>query len=110
MKLLFDHNLSPRLVDVVSEDFPNSVHVRDEGLAAATDREVWEFARSHDFTIVTKDSDFNDLVVLLGAPPKVVWIRVGNCTTKTIEILLREHSDAIDALATQDGVDLLELQ
>lgn len=110
MKLLFDHNLSPRLADALSEIFPDSAHVRDKGLATATDREVWNFARSEGFAIVTKDSDFNDLAILEGAPPRVVWIRVGNCTTSAIEQLLREHSDAIDALGSEDEADLLELQ
>lgn len=110
MKLLFDHNLSPRLADALSENFPNSTHVRNIGLATATDREVWEFARFEGFTIVTKDSDFNDLIILQGAPPKVVWIRVGNCTTGAIEQLLRQHRDAIDALGSEDEADLLELQ
>lgn len=110
MKLLFDQNLSPRLSEALSEIFPHSAHVRDKGLATATDREVWDFARSEGFTIVTKDSDFNELVVLKGAPPSVIWIRVGNCTTDAIEQLLKEHRDAIDALGSDDKTDLLELQ
>lgn len=110
MKLLFDQNLSPRLADALSEIFPNSAHVRTKGLATATDREVWDFARTEGFTIVTKDSDFNDLVILQGPPPRVVWIRLGNCTTEAIEQLLREHRDAIDSLASDNEADLLELQ
>ena len=110
MKLLFDQNLSPRLPGALSEVFPNSAHVRSKGLATATDREVWDYARSEGFTIVTKDSDFNDLVILQGAPPRVVWIRVGNCTTRAIGQLLRDHRDAINALGSKDEANLLELQ
>jgi predicted nuclease of predicted toxin-antitoxin system len=55
---------------------------------AATDREVWEHAREHHYTLVSKDSDFHELSLLYGSPPKVIWIRRGNCTTGQIEFIL----------------------
>ncbi|MFB2979897.1 DUF5615 family PIN-like protein [Microseira sp. BLCC-F43] len=77
--LLFDQNLSPRLVDRLADIYPGSVHVDAIGLPTAPDREVWEFARQYDYIIVTKDADFSELSLLLGFPPKVIWIRRGNC-------------------------------
>ena len=71
--------------------FPGSVHVRDVGLARATDAEIWDYARDHDLTIVSKDSDFHQVSFLRGSPPKVIWIRRGNCTTADIETLLRSR-------------------
>ena len=85
MKFLFDENLSPRLVAGLSDVFPASVHVRDVGLARATDAAIWRYARGHDLAIVSKDSDFHQVSFLRGAPPKVIWIRRGNCTTADIE-------------------------
>ena len=90
MKLLFDQNLSPRLTGV-HELYPDSIHVRDTGLAAADDLEVWEYAKNNGLTIVSKDSDFRQLSFTFGHPPKVVWIRRGNCSTPEIESLLRER-------------------
>ena len=69
-QLLFDENLSPRLPALLSDQFPGSRHVRDVGLRGATDQDIWNFAASADFTIVTKDDDFRGLSLLRGAPPK----------------------------------------
>ena len=98
MKLLFDHNLSPKLVRLLSKPFPNSDHVFAVGLAEADDRVIWEYARTNDFVIVTKDADYSDLSVLLGFPPKTIWIRRGNCRTKDIAELLQEHYEAVETL------------
>ncbi len=55
MKLLFDENLSHRLVSLLADLFPNSVHVRNIGLKAADDIRVWDFAKVDDLIIVSKD-------------------------------------------------------
>lgn len=83
MRLLFDQNLSRRLAAVLADEFPDSQHVVDLSLDTATDVEVWEFARQNGYTIASKDSDFRQLALLHGPPPKVVWIRTGNVTTAT---------------------------
>ncbi|MBZ5546083.1 MAG: DUF5615 family PIN-like protein, partial [Acidobacteriia bacterium] len=80
MKLLFDQNLSPRLVQALASVYPDSVHVRDCGLQHADDESVWEFAGRNGFTIVSKDSDFRQRSFLFGFPPKVIWVRLGNCS------------------------------
>ena len=77
MKLLFDQNLSHRLVKLLAEEFPGSVHVRELGLAAAADPVVWSFARENDFLIASKDADFQQCALLLGCPPKVIWAKLG---------------------------------
>lgn len=91
MKLLFDENLSPRLVHQLADIFPESVHVDRVGLGAEHDNEVWEYAKSHNYTIVSKDSDFHEKSLIKGFPPKVVWIRRGNCSIQDIETILRNH-------------------
>ena len=97
MKLLFDENLSPRLVASLSTEFPGSAHVRDVGLESAMDSEVLGYAKAQGFVIVSKDSDFRQMSFLLGAPPKVVWIRRGNCPTALVEAILREKRGDIAA-------------
>lgn len=99
MKLLFDENLVPSLALKLADIFPQSEHVDRIGLGAAQDREVWEYARKHHYTLVSKDSDFHELSLLYGAPPKVVWIRRGNCTTSQIELILRNKLEDIRLLA-----------
>ena len=95
MKLLFDENLSFRLVVMLQDLFPGSQHVRECGLRAVGDTEIWEFAKNNGLIIVTKDSDFQERSVLLGAPPKILWLRTRNCTTAEIALLLRTASKLI---------------
>lgn len=92
MKALFDANLSPALVKALELQFPNSAHVRDVGLRTATDDEIWIYARANGFTIVSKDTDFRERSFVEGAPPKVIWLDVGNAGTDEIVTLVqREH-------------------
>lgn len=109
MKLLFDQNLSRRLVPTLEAEFPGSAHVAALALDTATDRQVWEHAGQHNFIIVSKDSDFRQLAFLLGPPPKVVWLRLGNCTTATIAETLRAHVDPIARFAGSAEEALLVL-
>ena len=99
MKLLFDENLAPSLALALVDIFPLSEHVARIGLGATPDREVWEYAREHHYTLVSKDSDFHELTLLFGSPPKVIWIRRGNCTTRQIELILRNKLEDIRSLA-----------
>src|SRR6266481_4563558 len=109
MKLLFDYQLSPRLANDLGDLFPNSSHAYLHSLDHADDRDVWEFARLHGFTLVTKDSDFSDLSALRGFPPKVIWLRIGNCTTRQIEILIRGHRDTIEQFENDPNAGVLAL-
>lgn len=108
MTLLLDQNLSYRLVAALHKEFPGSQHVRDVGLKDATDEAVWNYAVRHGMTIVTKDADFHQRSFLFGHPPKVVWLRCGNCSTSTIENILRRHRGDLDVFASDsDGSFLL---
>jgi predicted nuclease of predicted toxin-antitoxin system len=109
MKLLFDHNLSPCLVDRLADLFPGSTHLYTLDMDREEDRQVWIYAQSNDFTIVTRDGDYNELLVLRGFPPKIVWIRRGNCSTGVIEEILRRHIADIQALATDPILGILTL-
>jgi predicted nuclease of predicted toxin-antitoxin system len=96
MKLLFDHNLPPRLVTALKNLYPNSQHVRQIGMITADDAAIWSYAQEHKMIMVSKDSDFYHLSMLLGPPPKVIWIRLGNCTTVQIQNLLQaRHADIL---------------
>jgi len=97
LKLLFDQNLAPRLVVTLGEVFPGSVHVREIGMAEAEDRDIWVHARDSGFVIVSKDNDFQQMSFLYGAPPKVIWIRRGNCSVREIETILRSNATGIEA-------------
>ena len=110
MKLLFDHNLSPRLVIRLADVFADSAHIIHHALEQAKDTEVWDFASDNGFTLVTKDSDFHDLSLLRGSPPQVIWLRIGNCTTAVIETLLRQHQPEIAQFSQEATAGVLVLQ
>ena len=95
MKLLFDQNLSWRLPKKLADLCPDSRHVREAGMKESEDIDIWEYAKANGYVIVTKDLDFQQRSLLFGHPPKVVRLRVGNCTVQTIEDLLRRHSPLI---------------
>ena len=95
MKLLFDQNLSPRLLDSLADVYPGSSHVRLAGLRDANDDAVWTYAREHEFVIVSKDSDFHQRSFVFGFPPKVIWVRLGNCPTSEVQRLLLEQQHRI---------------
>ena len=95
MRFLFDQNLSYRLVTDLKDLYPNSSHIRDIGMEEAEDSDIWDYAAQNGYVIVSKDSDFHQKSFLYGHPPKVIWLRLGNCSTNTIVSLLRTYHDAI---------------
>jgi predicted nuclease of predicted toxin-antitoxin system len=109
VKLLFDQNLSPTLVEHLADVYPDSVHVSDVGLDRALDREVWDYAHERELTVVTKDADFEEMSMLRGFPPHVVWIRRGNCTTREIENILRQNRHAVEQLHENPDAGVVEL-
>ena len=109
MKLLFYQNLSPRLPAMLSQEFPGSAHIRSFGMATAPDPAVWTFAAAGGFTVVSKDSDFAQRALLLSHPPKVLWLRVGNCPTADVALLMVKHRPAIVAFLADPALALLAL-
>jgi predicted nuclease of predicted toxin-antitoxin system len=106
-RLLLDENLSPVLPKLLGDWF-EAAHVRDVGLRGADDLAIWTWAGQHGYAIATKDVDFQDLATRLGPPPKVVQIRIGNCTTREIAEVFHTHGAAIrEFLAGDTGAVLL---
>ena len=103
MKLLFDQNISYRLIKQISDYYPNSKQVKELGLENSTDLEIFNFAKNNGFTIVTFDSDFFDLTVLKGFPPKIIWLRTGNTTTKNIKMILEDKFEIIEYFLTEES-------
>jgi predicted nuclease of predicted toxin-antitoxin system len=102
VKLLIDHNLSPTLVVHLKDRYPGSVHTMELGFERKPDHDLWSYARDNGFTILTKDTDFEQLSLLRGAPPKVVWLRIGNSATREVLDLLHKHHRDIEEFE-QDG-------
>jgi predicted nuclease of predicted toxin-antitoxin system len=109
MKLLFDQNLSPKLVNRLADLFPGSTHVQSAALDCADDDQIWHYARNNGLAIVTKDEDYNNLSVVRGTPPKVIWLQLGNCTTGQVEAEFRARFADIAAFENDPSVGTLVL-
>ncbi|MBV8227053.1 MAG: DUF5615 family PIN-like protein [Verrucomicrobia bacterium] len=110
MKLLLDENLSERIISRIGDLFPGSTHVNAVGLREADDRAVWEWAKQHGFTILSKDTDFHQTAIVFGHPPKFIWLRIGNCQTSLITDLLRSRYDVIRQFIQSETESLLVLE
>jgi predicted nuclease of predicted toxin-antitoxin system len=109
LRLLFDHSLSPRLIRLLADVYPECSHVQDLGMDTASDSEVWNYAAEHGYTIVSKDADFHQRSLVRGAPPKVVWIRQGNCSVSDTADLLRERFIAVERFHAREEAAFLAL-
>ncbi len=109
MKLLFDANVSHKLVRGLAGEFHGSAHVRDVGLRGAEDHQIWDHARAHGFAIVSKDTDFRERSYVQGFPPKIIWLDVGNAGTVAIAALLRSERERIERFGTLEETSVLIL-
>jgi predicted nuclease of predicted toxin-antitoxin system len=110
VKFLFDENLSPRLVSELAGHWPDSIHVETLGLRGDSDERIWRYAQTHGFTIISKDDDFRSLALVRGAPPKVVWLQIGNSTTAQVAQLLRAFALQLQAFSVDPAESLLSLR
>lgn len=107
MRLLFDQNISHRIIDRLRQWMPEAKHIKELDLKGATDRQIWNFAKTQEYHIVTFDTDFYDLVTLYGHPPKVIWLRLGNTSTQNlIECLLKNRETIQQFLMNESQKDL----
>ena len=110
MKLLLDNNLSHKLAQRLSDIFPGSTHVMTENLDESKDQDIWSFAKENGFMIVTKDSDFNEIRLLKGFPPKVVWLRMGNCRVSDIEHVIRDKFIILREFHHNENSGIIEIE
>ena len=109
MKFLFDQNVSHRILKFIPSQYLGSSTIKKEGLINASDRQIWEFAKQKDFIIVTQDSDFNDLNLLYGFPPKIIWIRTGNIKTSEIVKVLEGYTSDIESFNSDNQYGCFEI-
>ncbi len=109
VKLLLDAHVSHRLVPELQELFPDSSHVRVHGLQRTDDEVIWEFAKANDFIIVTKDADFHEKSLLRGFPPKIIWLRMGNCPRRVVLACLKQNAAEIRRFVADEEYSYLIL-
>jgi len=109
MKLLLDENLSRRIVPMLQTDYPYSSQVALLQLSASSDRQIWEYAKANDYVIVTRDSDFHELSMLYGSPPKIIWLKTGNQSKASTLRGLLDYKEAISSVLLQENKNCIEI-
>jgi predicted nuclease of predicted toxin-antitoxin system len=112
VKLLFDQNISNRLIIRITHLFSEAKQVKELNLEGVTDGQIWKYAKSKEYTIVTFDSDFYDLSALYGHPPKIIWLRLGNISTNDLSVFLESKYQTITEFIINDAyrdISCLEL-
>ena len=103
MKLLFDQNISYRIISKIETDFPEAKQVRQLGIEDNTDIDIWKFAKDNGYTIVTFDADFFDLSNLKGHPPKVIWLRFGNTKNDFLAEIISTRKSIINEFINSEA-------
>ena len=110
MKILVDQNISFRLLPRIRPAFPDAFHVRDLGLTDFNDFHIFRYARDKSFdAILTLDEDFYNIQLEHGVPPKVIWLRTGNCPTATLAAVMLRNAELIQNFMLDVHHDCLEI-
>lgn len=110
MKILVDQNISFRLLPHIESVFPDTSHVRDLGLTDFDDFKIFQYAREHQFdAILTLDEDFNNIQLEHGTPPKIIWLRVGNCSTAVLAAVILKNAQLILNFQQDNALECLEI-
>ncbi len=109
MKLLLDENLSRRLVPILLDVFPGTIHVADVDMLRTPDPDIWQYAKENDFTIITKDDDFLALAHRFGPPPKLIMVEIGNCSNAMLAERLQESAVRLQEFVTHTKAGIIKL-
>jgi len=96
MKILFDQNISHRIISKINHLNIEAHQVKELGLEDSTDLDIWKYAKLNGYAIITFDSDFCDIANLRGHPPKIIWLRAGNTSTTNLAKVLIKKIDIIE--------------
>ena len=101
--LLIDENLPASLARLLPVECSHATDIEPQ----PSDSKLWILARENDWTILTRDTDFFDRIMLDGSPPKVIWVRLGNIRKADLESLMVRLWPAISSLLAD--ADLVEV-
>lgn len=104
MKLLIDQNISHRIIDSISDIYPDSIHLTELSLQKYSDLEVWEYALANKFIILTSDPETCNQNVISKNAPLIICIQSEVVTTNKVEWTLRVNQETIEQFVKGDGV------
>lgn len=106
MTFWLDAQLPPNLASWLSDEFSvDASSLKTLGLRDAKDKEIFTAARKAQATVITKDSDFVELVYRHGSPPQILWVTCGNVTNAQLrQVFAAIFQDALRLLANGDNI------
>lgn len=106
MTLWLDAQLPPQLAGWIQQTLKiNAIALRDLGLRDATDNVIFEAANKANVVLMSKDSDFVEMVMRRGSPPKLIWLTCGNLSNTALQIIIAAKlREAIELLASGDAI------
>jgi predicted nuclease of predicted toxin-antitoxin system len=107
--LLLDENISHKLINPLNDNFEGIKHIKEFTATGTDDHTIWEIAKKNSLTIVTFDSDYEDILSINGFPPKIIWLRFGNVSTVTIARTLLHHFPTILSFIENIELGILEI-
>ena len=110
MKLLLDENLSWRMIKKLTLHFTEVVHASElKIIQPADDSSIWNYAKKNGFTIISKDDDFEKIVLLRKAPPKLIYLKTYNLDTNKLTDLIIKNKDKIVEFDNSKENDIFEI-
>jgi predicted nuclease of predicted toxin-antitoxin system len=110
MKLLLDENLSWRMIKMLESISEEIIHVSNLKITQpADDISIWNYAKKNGFTIISKDDDFEKIVLLRKAPPKLIYLKTYNLDTKKLVNLILEYKEKIVDFVNSNENDIFEI-
>jgi predicted nuclease of predicted toxin-antitoxin system len=110
MKLLLEENLSSQIVSKVIDLYPDSAHVKNLALKNTDDSVIWEYAKTNNFVIASKDADFYQRNLLYADAPKFIYLWIGDSPTSEIVEILRDNFDTICQFDSSESASILVLE
>jgi predicted nuclease of predicted toxin-antitoxin system len=109
MKLIFDENISYRIIKKIQVIYPNAIHVSSLGFSHTDDTQIWAYAKVNQYHIVSQDADFYEISLVKGFPPKLIWIKTGNVSTQFIADLFIKSYSEIENFINSPNESCLEM-
>lgn len=111
MNLLFDANISWRVSKQLNKRIPSVEiqHILDFFNHEVSDQRIWQYAKEHNYAIVTNDQDFEELLVLNGYPPKVILLKYGNQSNTYLETFIFDSIESIIDFIKDEKLGILRL-
>ena len=111
-QIWLDANISPIIAKWIKDELGLAVKsAYTLELLYSTDLEIYHHARSSGrIILISKDTDFSEIITRLGAPPKLINIKIGNCDNRQLWSILKSHLLRLVTLLSSTDIDIVDFE